>query len=154
MSEDQTNPIDLTGDIVTAYVANNQVAARDVPALIAEIYQALTRLGTEASAPAKPSAPQAAVSVRKSLANPDHIISMIDGKPYRMLRRHLTNNEHTPASYRRAFDLPHDYPMTAPSYSEQRRALAHKIGLGRKVAAVPAAAPKRRTGTIKAFADA
>ncbi|MDO6413556.1 MucR family transcriptional regulator [Sphingomonas sp. BIUV-7] len=150
MSEDQTATIELTGDIVTSYVAHNRVAARDVPALIAAVHEALAGLGM-AAAPAEPESPKGVVSARKSLANPEHIISLIDGKPYRMLRRHLSNHGHTPESYRQAFGLPFDYPMTAPNYSEQRRALAHKIGLGRKPAPAPAPTEKRRTGTIKAF---
>ncbi len=73
-----------------------------------------------------------AVSVRKSLASPDHIISMIDGKPYRTLRRHLSGHGLTPEDYRKRYGLKDDYPMVAPSYSESRRAMAKTIGLGRK----------------------
>jgi predicted transcriptional regulator len=73
-----------------------------------------------------------AVSVRKSLASKDHIISMIDGKPYKTLRRHLAGHGLTPEQYRERFGLKTDYPMVAQSYSEARRAMAKKIGLGRK----------------------
>jgi predicted transcriptional regulator len=151
MNEENTSAtIELTGDIVASYVANNQIAAGDVAALIATTYEALTGLGA-IPVDAEPEAPKAAVSARKSLASPDHIISMIDGKPYRMLTRHLRTNGHTPTSYRQAFGLPNDYPMTAPSYSEKRRELAHKIGLGRKKAPEPVATATRRRGTIRAF---
>jgi predicted transcriptional regulator len=75
---------------------------------------------------------QPAVTVRKSLASPDHIISMIDGKPYRSLKRHLGRHGLTPDQYRQRYGLKADYPMVAPAYSEQRRAMAHKIGLGAK----------------------
>jgi hypothetical protein len=70
--------------------------------------------------------------VRKSLASPDRIISMIDGKPYRTLRRHLSTHGLTPDEYRARYKLKPDYPMVAPAYSEARRAMAKKIGLGRK----------------------
>jgi len=73
-----------------------------------------------------------AVSVRKSTASPDFIISLIDGKSYKTLRRHLTTHGMTPESYREEFGLKPDYPMVAPNYSESRRAMAKKIGLGRK----------------------
>jgi len=73
-----------------------------------------------------------AVTVRKSLASKDHIISLIDGKPYRTLTRHLSAQGLTPDEYRTRYNLKPNYPMTAPSYSEQRRAMAKKIGLGRK----------------------
>jgi predicted transcriptional regulator len=90
-------------------------------------------------APAAPAAEAAtaeehipAVSVRKSLASRDHIISMIDGKPYKTLRRHLSTNGLTPEEYRARYNLKADYPMVAESYSEARRAMAKTIGLGRK----------------------
>jgi predicted transcriptional regulator len=73
-----------------------------------------------------------AVSVRKSLASPDHIVSMIDGKPYKTLRRHLSTHGLTPEDYRARYNLKADYPMVAPAYSEHRRAMAKKIGLGAK----------------------
>lgn len=75
---------------------------------------------------------QPAVTVRKSLASKDHIISMIDGKPYRTLRRHLSTHGLTPEDYRSRYNLRADYPMVAESYSEQRREMAKKIGLGQK----------------------
>jgi hypothetical protein len=73
-----------------------------------------------------------AVSVRKSLANREHIISMIDGKPYKTLRRHLGTHGLTPDQYRERYGLKPDYPMVAEAYSETRRAMAKKIGLGTK----------------------
>jgi predicted transcriptional regulator len=73
-----------------------------------------------------------AVTVRKSLSSPDHIISLIDGKPYKTLRRHLSGHGLTPEQYRERYKLKRDYPMVAPSYAEARRAMAKKIGLGSK----------------------
>ena len=67
-----------------------------------------------------------AVSVRKSLANPEYIISLIDGRPYKMLRRHLRKHGLTPDEYRRRFGLKPDYPMVSETYSEVRRALAQQ----------------------------
>lgn len=68
----------------------------------------------------------AAVSVAESLANHDYIISMIDGRQYRTLSRHLARFGMSPEDYRRCFDLPYDYPMVAPGYSAVRRQLARK----------------------------
>jgi predicted transcriptional regulator len=70
--------------------------------------------------------------VRKSLASPDHIISMIDGKSYKTLRRHLSGNGLSPEEYRARYNLKSDYPMVAPTYSEARRTMAKSIGLRRK----------------------
>ena len=109
-----------------------------------------------------------AVTARKSLASPAHIISMIDGKPYKTLRRHLSGHGLTPEEYRARYGLKSDYPMVAPDYSEARRSMAKKIGLGRKPgetvkakaaapvksasakAAAPAKAPARPRGVAAA----
>lgn len=72
------------------------------------------------------------VSARKSLASSDHIMSMIDGKKYRSLKRHLTSSGLTPAQYRERYKLKAGYPIDAPAYSEARRAMAKTIRLGRK----------------------
>jgi len=77
------------------------------------------------------------VSVRKSLADPNFIISMIDGKAYTTLKRHLARHGYTPEEYRRKFGLKPDYPMTASAYSERRSQLAKQLGLGRKAGEKP-----------------
>ena len=127
---DQETLVSLTADIVAGYVGNNRVAVGDVGALITNIHASLAGLDA-APEPARQEY-VAAVTVRKSLADRTKIISMIDGKPYSMLKRHLTTQGLTPAEYRARYNLPADYPMTAPAYSEMRTALAVKNGLGRK----------------------
>jgi predicted transcriptional regulator len=105
----------------------------------------------------EPQAPQyvPAVTVRKSLASRDFIISLIDGKPYKTLRRHLSTHGLTAEDYRARYNLKPDYPMVAPSYSETRREVAKKLGLGQKgrtartqaaPVATPAAPPRKRAG--------
>lgn len=122
--------LDLTADIVSAHVANNSVAVSELPALIGSVHAALAGLGAvvEPETPAlKP-----AVSIRSSV-KPDHIVCLEDGKKLKMLKRHLmTSYQMTPDQYRAKWKLPADYPMVAPNYAEKRRALAKKIGLGRK----------------------
>ena len=144
MAQDNADLIALTADIVAAHVSNNTVAIGDVGNAISTVYAALAALGAP-QAPAEPEKPKGAVSIRSSI-KPEHIVSMIDGRPYKMLRRHIGQHGYTPESYREAFGLPRDYPMVAPNYAETRRALAVKIGLGRKKAPepAPAAAPARR----------
>ncbi len=147
MSEEEASDmLEMTVDIVSAYVANNSIAAGEVPGLISSVYKALGGVGTAGAAEPAQGKPQGAVTARKSLSKPTHIISMIDGKPYAMLTRHIKGQGYTPQSYRQAFGLPADYPMTAPAYSEKRRALANAIGLGRKKAEpAPPPAKARRT---------
>ena len=121
--------ITLTSDIVTAHVANNDVEVDALPALIQNVYGALSGLGTEET---EEEAPEPAVSVRSSIKQ-DHIVCLEDGKKMKMLKRHLmTDHGMTPQEYRERWNLPADYPMVAPAYAETRRELAKKIGLGRK----------------------
>ena len=143
----------LTIDVVSSYVGKNNLRPDDVPAFIASTHAAIKALGTP-EAPAKQVSDAAftpAVSARKSLSSGDHIISMIDGKPYKTLKRHLSTNGLTPAEYRTRYGLKPDYPMVAPAYSATRKALAQKIGLGRKPQAEAAApaAPAAKTSKAK-----
>lgn len=133
----QTSLTELTVDLLSAFVSNNTVGAKDLPELIATTHAALAGLETGGGAPAEPeAAPEPefppAVSIRKSLGKREHILSMIDGKPYKTLKRHLSTRGLTPAQYRERYNLPADYPMVAPAYSEERREVAKRLGLGRK----------------------
>ncbi len=135
--------LDLTGTITSNYVANNHVSIEEIKHVINLIHSTLAQLGGEPVQEEEAFVP--AVTARKSLADPTKIISMIDGKPYSVLKRHLTTQGLTPAEYRARYNLPADYPMTAPAYSERRKAMAVKIGLGRKSTGRPKlglAAPK------------
>ncbi len=135
---EMTNTIELATELTVAWLGNTNTrpTTSDVPAFLQTMHDTLTKL--EAPDPATPEPTNEtqdytpAVSVRKSLASPDYIISMIDGKPYRTLRRHLTGHGLTPDEYRQRYGLKADYPMVAPTYSESRRAMAKTIGLGRK----------------------
>ena len=132
----ETNSIELATELTIAWLGNpnTRTSADDVPAFLQSMHAAVEKLdGSSIETPAADAAVEytPAVSARKSLASKDHIISMIDGKPYKMLRRHLRRHGYTPESYREAFGLPHDYPIVAPAYAEKRRNLAHEIGLGR-----------------------
>jgi predicted transcriptional regulator len=130
MSEINETIIALTAEIVTAHVSNNSVAVSDISSLIQNVHAALSGLGS--SAPILGEKPQPAVSIRASV-KPDYIVCLEDGKKLKMLKRHLmTSYGLSPEDYRAKWGLPTDYPMVAPNYAEQRRALAVKIGLGRK----------------------
>jgi predicted transcriptional regulator len=130
MTIDRETLLTLTADIAAAHVSNNHVAAGDVGGLIASIHGALAQLRPAVAAP-EPEQPKRAVSIRASI-KPDGLISMIDGKRYKILRGHLGRHGYTPESYRATFRLPLDYPMVAAEYAQLRRDLARKIGLGRK----------------------
>src|SRR3712207_6704954 len=133
MSESSTSPnfIELAADIVSAYVSNNSVQAAELPALLSSVYAALAQTG-----PGSQEEPRTelvpAVSVKKSLT-PDAIICLEDGKKFKSLKRHLrTTYNLTPEQYRAKWNLPHDYPMVAPSYAKARSELAKTMGLGQQ----------------------
>jgi predicted transcriptional regulator len=139
MADDTTdlNAVELATELTIAWLGNpnTRTSAEEVPAFLGKMHDTVSSLLGSTSAPvetAQPTEYTPAVSVRKSLASKDHIISMIDGKPYKTLRRHLATHGLSPDEYRERYGLKSDYPMVAESYSESRRAMAKKIGLGRK----------------------
>lgn len=148
MAENDIALTTLTVELVSAFVANNNVRSDDLAGLIASTHSALATLNTapvpDVQADTQEHKP--AVTARKSLADPNHIISMIDGKPYKTLKRHLSGHGLDPVSYRARYGLPTSYPMVASGYSAARREVAKRLGLGRKPAADPTpkveAAPK------------
>jgi predicted transcriptional regulator len=158
MSEDQTisrsELLALTGEIVSAHLANNSVGRDEVAPLIQSVFEKLSALASdEASTPVE-LAP--AVPIKRSVTD-DYIVCLEDGKKLKMLKRHLmTAYNMTPEEYRAKWGLRPDYPMVAPNYAAKRQELAKKIGLGRKPRVVEAApAPKpaaRRPRTKKAVA--
>jgi predicted transcriptional regulator len=152
MAEEATdlNAVELATELTIAWLGNpnTRTSAEEVPAFLGKMHDTVSALLGSSSAQPEPQAEAEhtpAVSVRKSLASKDHIISMIDGKPYKTLRRHLATHGLTPAEYRERYGLKADYPMVAESYSESRRAMAKKIGLGRK--------PGERKGGRRKAAD-
>ena len=139
----------LTTNLVSAYVSNNRVPPAELPALIASMHAALGGLGRGDATQAPPTQKMTAAQIRKSIT-PDALISFIDGKPYKTLKRHLTGNGITVEQYCERFGLPRDYPMTAASYSEMRAGLARSLGLGqRRRKAVPEAADLSETTSEK-----
>ena len=131
------NFIELTAEIVSAYVSNNTVPAGEIPGLINQVHAALARVsGKPADGSSEPLRP--AVSVKKSIT-PEYIVCLEDGKKFKSLKRHLrTQYNMTPEQYREKWGLPADYPMVAPNYAAQRSKLAKAIGLGRT------SAPRKR----------
>jgi predicted transcriptional regulator len=133
MSEGMANGnfIELTADIVSAYVSNNSVSAGDIPNLINQVHSALIRVsGGQTEAPVEPLRP--AVPVKRSIT-PDYIVCLEDGKKFKSLKRHLrTQYDITPEQYREKWGLPPDYPMVAPNYAAARSQLAKQMGLGQQ----------------------
>jgi predicted transcriptional regulator len=129
--ENKAELVELTAEIVAAYVGNNPVSSTDLPGVINEVHRALSTAVTEAEKPETPEL-KPAISVRRSVT-PDYIICLEDGKKFKSLKRHLrTHYNLSPDEYREKWSLPRDYPMVAPNYAEARSQLAKKMGLGQK----------------------
>lgn len=152
-------------DLVTAFVNNNSLKPAELPPLLSGVYAAIAGFGEtkagegpQADGPQSPpdvlsSAPEpepvvedkddnpaTKVSVEQSLSDPNYIISMITGEKLKTLSRHLRRHGLDAQQYRARYNLPDDYPMVAPAYSEFRRDVAKKMALGqvRRTKATPA----------------
>ncbi|GJD93989.1 MucR family transcriptional regulator [Methylobacterium iners] len=151
----QTNSIELTAEIVCAFVANNPVPAAGLADLLQSVHQALLGLGQPSAAVQDAATKATPAQVKKSITD-EGLISFEDGRAYKTLKRHLSGRGLTPESYRAKYGLPADYPMTAAAYSAQRSALARDLGLGQQrrktqpkaaeVTETLAEAPKARRG--------
>ena len=137
-----TDTVALATEMTSAWLSNPHTlaSAGDVAEMLRSLHEAVEALTTANTA--EPTEAEGhvdhvrAVTVRRSLADPDRIISMIDGKPYASLKRHLRAHGLTTEAYRQRFNLKADYPMVAPGYSERRGAFAKERGLGRRAAAI------------------
>ena len=140
---DDTNSdlVELATELTIAWLGNpnNRASADEVPMFLRTMHAAVSELSGQAGGSSSTDASDEttsehvpAVTPRKSLSSKEHIISLIDGKAYKTLRRHLSTHGLTPQEYRARYKLKPDYPMVAQNYSQQRRAMAVKIGLGSK----------------------
>jgi len=131
MRDDQRNDeeiLKLVTEIVSAYVSKNPVAAEDLPNVIKSVHATLGGFqGSDSAGLARPPA----VPVKKSVT-PDYIVCLEDGRKLKMLKRYLRAQYGlTPEAYRAKWNLPADYPMTAPNYAARRSAFAKQSGLGK-----------------------
>ena len=128
---DKNEIVELTAEIVSAYVANNTVVATDLPAVIHNVFEALSKASAAIGQPAKEEL-KPAVPLKKSVT-PEFIICLEDGKKFKSLKRHLrTHYDLSPEEYREKWGLSHDYPMVAPNYAAARSDLAKRMGLGQR----------------------
>lgn len=142
MPDDNTTALlEMTTGIIANYVAHNRVMPDALPGLIASVHGSLSSAGNPAAG-SEDAAPDRLTSAQiKKLVTPAGITSLIDGRTFKSLRRHVTTHGYTPESYREHFGLPQDFPMVSPDYAATRSALAKASGLGQKK---PAAKPGRK----------
>jgi len=129
--ENKNALIDMTAEIVSAYVGNNEISAAELPSLIQQVYVSLADVShgvaLSDNEPLKP-----AIAVKRSISS-DYIVCLEDGKKFKSLKRHLrAHYDMSPDEYRTKWGLPKDYPMVAPNYAQARSTLAKQMGLGQK----------------------
>jgi predicted transcriptional regulator len=130
--EAKRNLVDLTAEIVAAYVGKNTVTQAELPKLIGEVHRALSGAVSHPAAREELVEIKPAVTIKKSLTA-DYLICLEDGKKFKSLKRHLRSHYNlSPEQYREKWGLPADYPMVAPNYAQARSSLAKRMGLGQR----------------------
>lgn len=141
----------LATDLACALIAANRLL--DTP--VSEIMKTCVRAVTEAAeveaslrldlrTVAMPvSGP--AVPIAKSLSE-DFLVCLECGSRFQSLKRHLgAVHGLAPEAYRLRWQLPPNYPMSAPLFSQVRSRVARSTGLGRKRGGNGEAGPERVT---------
>ena len=124
--------------IVGSYLRHHQVEPDQLAGLIVEVHRALAGLGR---APPVQEPAQPAVPIRRSVQQ-DFVVCLECGLRAQVLRRHLRVAHGLDiVDYRARWQLPMDYPLTAPSYSARRSRMAKTIGFGRRRAAAAPSPP-------------
>jgi predicted transcriptional regulator len=125
----------LVAEIVSSYLANNQVAPADLPNLITTVYDSLASVGSQ-----QPEPPTPAVPILQSV-KPDYVVCLECGWRGLTLGRHLeARHALSRDEYRSRWELPHGHALSAPNYSARRAEIAREIGLGGRMQANRAAA--------------
>lgn len=115
--------------IVRAYSANNHFPIAGLPRLIEIVHGALDGLQKSPEPVAIAMERPSPAAIRASVT-PNALISFVDGRRYKTLKRHLTAHGLSPSAYRKRYDLPDSYPMVAQAYREERSRIARSVGLG------------------------
>jgi predicted transcriptional regulator len=132
-SDPNTDLIKCTASLVAAYVSRNAVGVGELPVLIDQVHTAIAVLQGNALGSGSNWTGPTAEQIEASIQH-DGLISFIDGRSYKTLKRHLTAHGLTPERYRAKYGLPADYPMVAPGYAAKRSEIAKAIQLGHKAA--------------------
>lgn len=150
---DQFALLAMTTGIIANFVANNRVSPDELPGLVTMVHGSLSRLGGDPEPEAAEAPARLTPAAIRKLIQSDGIVSLIDGRKFKSMKRHLSLQGYTPESYRAHFSLPKDFPMVSPEYAAQRSALARSMGLGlggrQPKKAEMAAKPARKAKTPK-----
>ena len=127
--------IGRTVELAASYASNPNVnlSAEELQSLVRETFATLTGLaGTQSRKQDRETGQRRTRLEARDSITADALISFENGRPYKILKRHLASRGLTPASYREKHGLPPDYPMVAPNYSAARSRLAKDLRLAER----------------------
>ena len=135
----------LTAEIVASAGANKTVRMPigQLIKLIGPVREALREAPTAEGSSATPASPLTRAQWSKLFVD-GKIRSLLNGKLYTTLKRHLAKHGHDASSYRASFGLPVDFPIVSPQYSAKRSELSKISGFGGRVQTVDLAPPADR----------
>lgn len=147
-----------------APVTPQVVASDDADHEVEEAEETTVAQEEQAADPADPESPnykfkhlsrKPIVPVEESVQR-DYIVILFDGQRKQMIKRPLRSQYNmSPEEYIRHFDLPEDYPLVAPGYSEEKRKWALQTGFGKgntRTRATPAKSKAKVTRRKRAAA--
>lgn len=124
--------IDRTINVVVAYIAHNRISVSELPSLIQKTHNTLVTVIGDSIKDEVLTLNLTKKQISDTIKS-EYLVSFIDGRKYKTLKRHLKSHGLTPNRYKAKYDLPDDYPMVAPGYSIVRSRIAKDIKLGQKV---------------------
>lgn len=120
----------LTARIVVSYLGAHRIASGDVAPLTGAVYSVLTTLEYRNSELSHREVQKPTPAQIRNSVQPDYLVSFLDGKRYRSIRRHLRTHGYTFEQYRALFELPLDYPAVCSNSSKARSDRAKAWGFG------------------------
>jgi predicted transcriptional regulator len=126
----QLDVLNITTDIVCAYISNNSVEINEIQNIMQRVHSVVQDLARNSQGFRKSGPLVPAVPIEDSVTD-DYIVCLEDGKKLQMLKRHLnTVYKMSIDEYRERWSLAQDYPVVAPNYARRRSQIAKTTGLG------------------------
>ena len=128
MADNPNALLEMTTGIIANFVANNRVTPEELPGLVATVHGSLSRLGGEPEPEEKAAPERLTPAAIRKLITPDGIRSLIDGRVFKSMKRHLTLNGMSPQEYRIRYGLPADFPMVHLTIPRPDRRWPRRLG--------------------------
>ena len=126
--------VEIAGQLVAAHASSTNLTVDELLAELSKVHAALKNL-EEGQAVATGEEAKPTLTLKEAFKK-NEIVCMVCGKGgFKTLARHLsTAHQMKPGAYKKQFGIPSKQPLSAKSYSEARRAMAHDRGLADNLA--------------------